>query len=154
MIIYFDEDTRPDETTVQYMQKAAEQCLINDDYETENTSLSVTFVGREEIQNLNKVYRNVDSVTDVLSFPAYSADEDIELEEDEEFSLGDVVICADKAREQAAEFGHSYERELIYLFTHSVLHLLGYDHMTEEDKAVMRPKEEAVMVSLGLKREG
>lgn len=153
MIIYFDEDTRPDEKTADYMNKAACLCLENEGMELDNTSLSVTFVGKEEIQQLNRDYRNVDAVTDVLSFPLYGDDEEVELEEDEELSLGDVVICADRAREQAEEFGHSYERELIYLFTHSVLHLLGYDHMEEDEKKEMRAREEAVMTALGLTRE-
>ena len=68
MIIYFDEDTRPDDKTADTMQKAAVLCLENDGYETENTSISVTFVGKDEIRQLNRDYRNVDSVTDVLSF--------------------------------------------------------------------------------------
>ena len=67
--------------------------------------------------------------------------------------LGDVVICSDRAKEQAEEFGHSFEREIIYLFVHSVLHLLGYDHMEEDEKRIMRRREEEVMERIGLKRE-
>jgi len=152
MIIYFDEDKRPDEKTENYMTKAALLCLQKEEMETENTSLSVTFVDKEEIKALNRDYRGVDAVTDVLSFPQYAEDEEIELSEDEELSLGDVVICSEKAKEQAEEFGHSYERELVYLFTHSVLHLLGYDHLEEEDKKLMRKREEEVMKTLGLER--
>ncbi|MBR0140279.1 MAG: rRNA maturation RNase YbeY [Firmicutes bacterium] len=135
------------------MNRAAELCLENEGMETENTSLSVCFVGKDEIKALNRDYRGVDSVTDVLSFPSWGDEEEISLEEGEEFSLGDVVICEDRAREQAEDFGHSYERELIYLFTHSVLHLIGYDHMNDEDKKEMRAREEAVMSELGLTRE-
>ena len=153
MIIYFDEDTRPDAKTEEYMNRAAMLCLENDGYETENCCFNVSIVSQEEIRQLNKEYRGIDSVTDVLSFPTYGEDEEIELEEDEELNYGDVVICTDRAREQAEEFGHSYERELIYLFTHSILHLLGYDHMTDEDKKEMRAKEETVMNELGLARE-
>ena len=76
-----------------------------------------------------------------------------ELEEGESIELGDVVICEDKAREQALEFGHSYERELIYLFVHSVFHLLGYDHEDENEKKEMRAKEESVMEKLGISRD-
>ncbi len=153
MTIYFDEEKRPDEKTEELMNRAACLCLENEGLETGDTGLSVSFVGREEIKELNRDYRGVDQVTDVLSFPAYEGEEEISLEEGEEFFLGDVVICEDKAREQALDFGHSFERELIYLFTHSVLHLLGYDHMNEEDKAAMREREEAVMAELGLPRE-
>ncbi|MBQ1523760.1 MAG: rRNA maturation RNase YbeY [Firmicutes bacterium] len=152
MTIYFDEERRPGEETEELMNRAAMLCLENEEMETENVSLSVTIVGKDEIRVLNRDYRNVDSVTDVLSFPAYGDEEEISLEEGEELSLGDVVICEERAREQAEEYGHSFDRELIYLFTHSVLHLLGYDHMTDEDKAVMREKEEAVMSALGLIR--
>ena len=152
MTIYFDEERRPGEETEELMNRAAMLCLENEEMETENVSLSVTIVGKDEIRVLNRDYRNVDSVTDVLSFPAYGDEEEISLEEGEELSLGDVVICEERAREQAEEYGHSFDRELIYLFTHSVLHLLGYDHMTDEDKAVMREKEEAVMSALGLAR--
>ena len=100
----------------------------------------------------------MDSVTDVLSFPQFEADELAEYREDPdeipgELMLGDVVICLDKAVEQAAEFGHSTERELIYLFTHSVLHLLGYDHEEAEEKASMRAREEEIMEWLGIPRD-
>ena len=152
MTIYFDEERRPGKETEELMNRAAMLCLENEEMETEDVSLSVTIVGKDEIRVLNRDYRNVDSVTDVLSFPAYGDEEEISLEEGEELSLGDVVICEERAREQAEEYGHSFDRELIYLFTHSVLHLLGYDHMTDEDKAVMREKEEAVMSALGLTR--
>ena len=106
---------------------------------------------RDFIRELNRDYRNMDSVTDVLSFPQFEQPAD--MPEEGEICLGDVVICKEQAERQAEEFGHSFEREIIYLFTHSVLHLLGYDHMTEEDKAGMRAKEEAVMNYLGIGRQ-
>ena len=89
----------------------------------------------EEIRTLNREYRNRDNITDVLSFP---------LEEDfpqENELLGDIVLCVKRAEEQAREYGHSTERELIYLSIHSLFHLLGYDHMEEEEKKIMRQKE-------------
>lgn len=113
--------------------------------------ISLSFVNAEEMQRLNRSYRNVDSVTDVLSFP---------LEEDPTrypkgapLPLGDIVICMDRVFEQAEAYGHSREREMLYLCVHSLLHLLGYDHETEEEKRVMRRKEEAVMEALGLPQE-
>ena len=111
----------------------------------------MTFVSLEEIHELNREYRQVDSPTDVLSFPQF--DDLDELPEEGEIMLGDVVICSDRAKEQAEEFGHSFEREIIYLFVHSVLHLLGYDHMDEDEKRIMRRREEEVMERIGLKRE-
>lgn len=116
----------------------------------DRAEISLTMVSPEEIRELNRDYRNVDSVTDVLSFPQFEGKED--LPEEGEICLGDVVICEDKVREQAAEYGHSYEREFTYLFVHSLLHLLGYDHMNDEEKAVMRNKEEEVMNRLDLRR--
>ena len=86
----------------------------------------------------------------MLSFPQF--DDLDELPEVGEICLGDVVICKEQAQRQAEEFGHAFEREIIYLFTHSVLHLLGYDHMKEADKNEMREKEEQVMAYLGIGR--
>lgn len=113
--------------------------------------ISLSFVSLEEIHRLNRDYRGVNSPTDVLSFPMVDDFASLqEMYEDlgklpDELLLGDVVICTDKALQQAEEYGHSKERELVYLFTHSVLHLLGYDHMEEEDKRRMRAREEEVM---------
>lgn len=133
------------------MMKAAEYCIEAENIDTDRSEISVTFVSLEEIHQLNRLYRQVDSPTDVLSFPQF---EDLnELPEEGEIMLGDVVICIDRAREQAEEFGHSFEREIIYLFVHSVLHLLGYDHMDEDEKKIMRRREEEVMENIGLKRE-
>lgn len=122
-----------------------------------------SFVSKDEIQKINKEQRGVDSVTDVLSFPMLENKCNMPIDEEHfpfdvdpetnEISLGDIVICTDKAKEQAEEFGHSFNRELSYLFTHAVFHLLGYDHMTEEDKVVMRKKEEEVLNKLGITRE-
>ena len=86
----------------------------------------------------------------MLSFPQFDDFDD--LPEEGDICLGDVVICTDKAKEQAEEFGHTFEREIIYLFVHSILHLLGYDHMDEDEKALMRRQEEIVMEHLGITR--
>lgn len=150
MVIYFDEDTAPDKLTQDTMDKAATLCAMHEELDPMRLTLSVTFVDKDEIHRLNKQYRNVDRPTDVLSFPQF--DSYAYMESWMEVPLGDVVICSDKAREQAEEFGHSYERELIYLFVHSVFHLLGYDHETEEEKAEMRAAEESVMNKLGIVR--
>ena len=150
MTIYFDDEQTPEKETLELMKQSAALCLENEGIDPENVSISVSFVDKEEIQSLNKEYRGVDSVTDVLSFPQFDADEDFS--QWEEIELGDVVICMDRCREQAEEFGHSEDREVIYLFTHSILHLLGYDHMEEDEKKEMREREEAVMTALNLKR--
>ncbi len=126
------------------LEKAASACVGRD------AEISLSFVSAEEIRELNRYYRGMDSVTDVLSFPMY---DDNDVFEEEELILGDVVICMDRVREQAAELGHSEEREVVYLFTHSVLHLIGYDHISAEDKREMRQREEEVMAELGIGRQ-
>ena len=121
----------------------------------------IIFSDGAEIRRLNREMRSVDAVTDVLSFPSldgikgkYLKEEDYPTEIDEEGNLflGSIAICTQRAREQAEEYGHSYERELYYLATHGLFHLLGYDHMTEEDRAEMRLREERVLEKLGLAR--
>lgn len=136
------------------MKKALSVILAKEGIDEEGAEVSVSFVTPEEIQTLNRDYRNVDRVTDVLSFPQFdSVDDLIDMQEETGVAeLGDVVICMDRAKEQAEEFGHPLEREVIYLFVHSILHLLGYDHMEEEEKAEMRVREDEVMGELGITR--
>lgn len=150
MKIYFEEEHVVTEEILDTMEKAAEYCLELEHIDADRAEISVTFVEAEEIRELNRDYRDTDRVTDVLSFPQF--DDLNELPEVGEICLGDVVICKDRAAEQAEEFGHSFEREIIYLFTHSILHLLGYDHMEEEEKKEMREREEEVMTYLGIER--
>ena len=120
------------------------------------------FVDGEEIRRLNREMRNIDKVTDVLSFPALDgikgqpiSGEDYPYEIDEEGNLmiGSIVVCCDRAKEQAEEYGHSYNRELHYLLVHGIMHCLGYDHMTDEDKAEMREKEEFILAKLQITRD-
>ncbi len=126
--------------------------------------LELLFVSAEEIRDLNRRERGVDKVTDVLSFPAAELVPGEEIVSDEHgecvetvdgadrMYLGSVVICEQRAREQAEEYGHSYERELFYLAVHGALHCLGYDHEREEDKRLMRAKEEEIMEKMDLGR--
>ena len=151
MKIYFEEEQVVSQEILDTMMKAAELCIDAENIDVDRSEISVTFVDMEEIHQLNRDYREVHSPTDVLSFPQF--DDLNDLPEEGEIALGDVVICKDKAEEQAQEFGHSFEREIIYLFVHSVLHLLGYDHMDEDEKKIMRRQEEAVMEQLGITRE-
>lgn len=108
--------------------------------------VSVTFVDDEEIRELNKEYRDVDKSTDVLSFPL----EENEFDIPEDTLLGDIVISAETAKRQSEEYGHSLDREIAYLTAHSMFHLLGYDHIIEADKKIMRAREKKVMLSLGI----
>ena len=155
MKIYFEEGHAVPEELLQKMTEAAEYAVESENMhnlDKQRCEISVTFVDLDEIHELNKQYRGVDKPTDVLSFPQFD-DLEEEIPEVCEICLGDVVICEQKAREQAEEFGHSFERELIYLFTHSVLHLLGYDHMEEDEKKAMRAREEEIMKQIGLMRQ-
>lgn len=112
--------------------------------------ISVTFTDNEQIKELNAQYRNKDTATDVLSFPmGENGVYDINLETNAKI-LGDIVISMEKAFEQADTFGHSLQREVAYLTAHSVLHLLGYDHIDNLERVKMREKEEFVMEQLGL----
>ena len=152
MNIYFDETQAVSDEILRKMEEAAAYGAELENLDDERCEISVTFVDMEEIHELNKLHRGVDKPTDVLSFPQF---EDIceEAPEEGEICLGDVVICRDKAAEQAEEFGHSFEREILYLFVHSVLHLLGYDHMEEGEKKVMRAREEKIMEHIDVLRD-
>jgi probable rRNA maturation factor len=132
------------------MTEAGGLCASREGLDPENIEVSVTFVDTAEIRELNRLYREIDGVTDVLSFPQYAAR--AEIPTDVYVSIGDVVICSEQALLQADEFGQSPERELVYLFVHSLFHLLGYSHELDGDRSAMREREESVMEVLGLTR--
>ncbi|QSX06839.1 rRNA maturation RNase YbeY [Sedimentibacter sp. zth1] len=131
---------------IEAMERTIKVCIENENLEG-IFEVSVSFVVNDEIKKLNNLYRNVDSATDVLSFPMDGEDKEYF---GETIMLGDIVLSTEKIIEQAKEFGHSLERELLYLVTHSMLHLFGYDHIQEEDKSVMREKEKEIMKKLHL----
>ena len=127
--------------------------------------VSLTFVDNASIREINRENRQIDRETDVLSFPMLEYENNMVFKEyykdfkfdetylDEgELVIGDIVLSLEKAKEQAKEYGHSFERECNYLVIHSVLHLLGYDHMVEEDKVKMRAREEELLNKLGISR--
>lgn len=124
-------------------------------------AVEISFVDEEEIRRLNREIRAIDKVTDVLSFPALDlergqaikkADYPFDIDEEGKLLLGSIAVCKKRAKEQAEEYGHSYERELHYLIVHGIMHCLGYDHMEESDKAQMREQEEKVLGKLGITR--
>lgn len=133
----------------QLMEKAADICLVEEDLPTD-VQIGVTFTDNEGIRQINGEYRNIDSATDVLSFPMYEEDE--EIDDFELVLFGDIVISLERTEEQRLEYGHAFERELLYLFCHGLLHLCGYDHMNEEDKQLMRRREEEILGRIGLSR--
>lgn len=124
-----------------------------------DAEVSVMFVDNEEIHNLNKLHRGIDRATDVLSFPMFEYDEDgniieeyADFSESGELILGDIVISLERAKQQSEEYGHSFEREIGFLTVHSMLHLLGYDHMNEEDEKEMFGYQNEILNEMGLKR--
>ena len=132
------------------MRRAAEATLAYEGVDND-AEVSITFTDDESIHSLNLEYRGIDRPTDVLSFP---------LEDNIKNSrgsglimLGDIVISIEKVKGQAEEYGHSFERELSYMIVHGFYHLMGYDHIEEEDKIVMRPKEEYILNKLGIRRD-
>jgi len=151
MEILFNDERKPGKTIIKKMHEAAELCIGKKGFDANRFIVSVTFISREEIKELNNLYRGVNQVTDVLSFQQYDHPEDFP--PNGKILLGDVVICTEQALLQADDFGHSPERELVYLFVHSLLHLLGYDHGDKEGKRNMREFEESIMAELGLARE-
>ena len=115
----------------------------------DNVEFNVILVDSNKIQEINKTYRNIDRVTDVISF-ALEDNKTIELDHR---LLGDIYICIERAKEQAKEYGHSFLRELSFLTIHGLLHLLGYDHMEPEEEKVMFGKQEEILNEFGIKRE-
>lgn len=125
-------------------------------------AVEVVFVDENEIRELNKTTRNIDKVTDVLSYPTMDGirgkklckkEHPLEIDDEGNLLIGSIAVCKKRAEEQAEEYGHSFERELHYLIVHGVMHCLGYDHMTDTDKAQMREKEEQVLSKIGITRE-
>ena len=134
-------------------KKVLEECFRVENIEKKNLYINVIFVTPSKIRELNEKYRKIDSETDVLSFPMYEREEIVEKKDNTEpDTLGDIIISVEQVKKQAEEYGHSFERELSYMLVHGFYHLMGYDHLVEEDKVVMREKEEFVLNKLNIKR--
>lgn len=152
MNLLIDNQTNEDIKFQQTIEKVIREVLKVEDIDEAKCEISLSFVDEDRIHELNKAYRNVDRPTDVLSFPIedfVNEDKEKILEKDY-LMLGDVIICVDIAKNQAKDLGHSFEREIMYLTCHSILHLLGYDHIDEDDKKLMRSREKEVMKNLGV----
>lgn len=137
------------------INKVVQECFLNEKLDKLKLYICITLTVPEVIQSMNKKYRNIDKPTDVLSFPIFEKDE-IETIKNENYDiedcLGDIIISIPKVKEQADEYGHSFERELAYMIVHGFYHLLGYDHMVDEDKKEMRKKEDEVLNKLHITR--
>ena len=139
------------------VKKVFEECFKEEKMEESKLYITVTFTNPENIRKINKEYRNIDYATDVLSFPMFEKKELEEKINKKDFEhqdiLGDIIISIEKVKEQAEEYGHSFERELSYMLVHGFYHLMGYDHIEEEDKKIMRPKEEKILNELKITRD-
>ena len=152
---YLDlEENKEYEKTI---KKVIEQCFKEEKLENSKLYISITLTTPENIHRINKQYRNVDRATDVLSFPMFEKGELEQKIANNDFEhddvLGDIVISIEQVKEQAEEYGHSFEREFADMLVHGFYHLMGYDHIKEEDKVIMRPKEENVLNKLGIRRD-
>ena len=138
------------------IRKVIETCFEEENLQNSKLYVNVILTNPKNIKEINTKFRNIEKETDVLSFPMFEK-EDIEFfknsENEIEEVLGDIIVSIERVKEQAIEYGHSFERELAYMVVHGFYHLMGYDHMTEEDKSKMRPKEEKILEKLKITRE-
>lgn len=141
---------------VKVINKVLSRCFLEEHLDKTHLYISITLTNPENIRKINNEYRNIDKETDVLSFPMFEKEEIASIistqSYDVEDVLGDIVISIERVKEQAVEYGHSFERELAYMLVHGFYHLMGYDHIKEEDKAKMRPKEEKILHDLNITR--
>lgn len=151
-IEYLDiEENKEYEDTI---NKVLEECFKTENLNNTKLYISITLTTPEQIRKYNNEFRNIDKETDVLSFPMFEKEEisglrDYEYEE----PIGDIVISVDRVKEQAIEYGHSFERELAYMIVHGFYHLMGEDHIEDDDKVQMRAKEENVLNKLNIVRK-
>ncbi len=138
-----------DDKIFEELMRAAD--VVGEIYGVENSELSITLTDDKNIHALNKKYRGIDRATDVLSFAFRESDEPEVIGADFEI-LGDVIISLERAKVQAEEFGHSFLREIIFLEVHGLLHLLGYDHIADDERQEMEAEQKFIMTKLGIGR--
>lgn len=133
------------------LTKVLETCFNEEKLESKNLYVNILLTNPENIRKINKEHRNIDKETDVLSFPMFEKGEIEKIKNQNEDILGDIVISIEKVKKQAEEYNHSFERELAYMVVHGFYHLMGYDHIEEKDKKIMRQKEENILQKLNIK---
>ena len=144
-----------DSKYLELIEKVIRQAFLEEKIDNINLYINIILTNPENIRNINKEHRNIDKETDVLSFPMFEKEEIEKIRvngNDFEEILGDIVISIKRVEEQAKEYGHSFERELSYMLIHGFYHLMGYDHMEDNDKKQMREKEEIVLNKLNINR--
>ncbi len=152
-------DIQENNEYIELIEKVVETCFKEENLTKTNLYLNVILTNPETIRKTNKQYRNIDKETDVLSFPMFEKNEieerinkSLKINEPIEDVLGDIMISIPRVIEQAKEYGHSTTRELAYMVVHGFYHVMGYDHIKEEDKVIMRPKEEYILNKLNITR--
>jgi probable rRNA maturation factor len=146
-------DIEENEKYVELINRVTQKCFEVENLMNKNLYLSVILTTPEHIRKTNNEFRKIDKETDVLSFPMFEKDELTKISGEHREALGDCMISIERVKEQAVEFGHSFERELSYMVVHSFYHLMGYDHIEEADKVIMRQKEENVLKLLDITRD-
>ncbi len=147
---------RKNATYSKLVEHVTSVCIETESLDNKNIDMNIILTTPEEIRKINKKFRGIDKETDVLSFPMFEPKEIRKIKKNGSITpeiLGDIIVSVEQVKKQAAEYGHSFERELAYMIVHGFYHCLGYDHMTEEDKCKMRKKEEAVLSKVGLERK-
>lgn len=143
-------DIDENEEYINILKKVLEKCFSQEKLNNKNLYINVVLTNPDNIRKMNNQYRNIDKETDVLSFPMFEKKELEKLENANQDILGDIVISIDRVKQQAEEYGHSFERELSYMAVHGFYHLMGYDHIEENDRNIMRQKEENILQQLNI----
>lgn len=150
-------DIEENEEFDKIIEKVVKKCFETEKLENSKLYISMTLTNPDNIRKINKQYRNIDQETDVLSFPMFEKEELENKIKNKQYNhedvLGDIIISIERVKKQAEEYGHSFERELSYMVVHGFYHLMGYDHIKEEDKKQMRKKEDKILEELGITRE-
>jgi probable rRNA maturation factor len=143
-------DIKENEQYIKTIMKVLEKCFETEKLNDKNLYINIVLTNPENIKKMNGEYRNINKETDVLSFPMFEKEELEKRNNLIKDILGDIVISIERVEEQAREYGHSFERELAYMTVHGFYHLMGYDHIREEDKTIMRQREEKVLEELDI----
>lgn len=154
-VLFENESEYTPQGNIMNMLKNVMQQSIESEKYNLDVEISLTFTTDQEIKIINEKYRSIDKATDVLSFPMYEPEELEAMNEkksNKPVVLGDIVVSVERAKNQAKEYGHSFEREMAFLICHSMFHLLGYDHLTKEDERIMFDKQKAVLLALDINR--
>lgn len=158
IIDFCNENIKTDISIEKYIENIVENISKEEKLYVEDIFVSISCVSKEEIKEINKKYRGIDKETDVLSFPIFTKDELRDIIEKEEskrikmIELGDIILCLDVVKVQAVEYNTGLLREILYMITHGMCHLMGYDHIEENDKKEMRKLEEKILYELGVEK--